>query len=507
MNQGKRVAILDLGSNSIRVVVMSIDSNGSYKMIDQFKDMVKLSEGMSEDKLLKDFAMDRTMEALKLFKNMIQSHQVTQTIALATAAVRNAQNGSEFLDRIYKETGFRFQVITGEEEAYLDYLGVINTIAIDDCIIIDTGGGSTELVLVENRIIQNSISLPFGAVTLSEIYLEEEDSKSELKKVESFMKNLYKSIPWLKGKEGLLVVGLGGSIRTLGKIYKRKENKNKQPLHNLYLSSEDAKSIVDNVWSMKKADRKEIPGLGKDRVDTIAGGLVPLKALLSYVKADGLIISGNGLREGAFYRYYLEKNTLDEYIVDDVLQHSIHNLMLKYDMDIGHSELVKKLSMDLFYQLLDLHGIEERYDRLLEIGALLHDIGLYVSYYDHHYHGYYLTLNSRLNGLTFEELVHSSFIVGMHRNEDFKQDVSEYIAIIGEEEYAIAQKLATLVRLAEEICKSQNGYIKEIKCKLSKEEVHLMLIAEDNTPQYMAESMQSGKSFKKIFNRGLRVSY
>ena len=136
---GGKLAIIDLGSNSVRMIIMKIFDNGSYKMLDQAKEMVRLSEGMSEDGMLQPVAVERTVEALKLFRKLIEYYCVPRTIAVATAGVRNAANGDEFVRRVKDETGFMFDVIPGEMEAYYDYLGVINTIDVDNCVIIDIG--------------------------------------------------------------------------------------------------------------------------------------------------------------------------------------------------------------------------------------------------------------------------------------------------------------------------------------------------------------------------------
>lgn len=500
MRKDENIAILDLGSNSIRVVVIAVDHRNSYKMIDEFRNMVRLSKGLGEGNLLTDEAMDRTIETLKSFKNMITSHYVTKIIAVATAAVRNAANGPAFLARIQAETGFDFEIITGEEEAYLDYLGVINSIAIEDCLIVDTGGGSTELILVENRQIQHSISLPYGAVTLlEEFFSNEELERSELKRASDFIKNLYKSLPWLKEKKGLPIVGLGGSIRSLGKIYKRSFDPLRPPLHNVRLDKEAVNKIFTLISETKKTERKEIQGLKKERADTIVAGLLPLKIVMEYIKADDLIISGSGLREGAFYQYYFAKMNSAEKIVDDVLEHCLTNLMLKYDVDIEHSHVIKTLSMDVFAQLQHVHGLDDDYKKVLGVGALLHDIGLLIDYDNHHYHGFYLALNSGLNGLIYEELIMSAFIIALHRNEDFRLDVTEYIKFIGEEKYLIAVKLAMLVRVVEEICKSQNGSITKIECNCTKDNITFIPYKKDGTVVQLPQTLQSEKPFKKLF--------
>ncbi len=500
----ENIAIIDLGSNSVRVIVVKINFNASYKMMDQIKEMVRLSEGMWKSNLLTEKAMERTISELKKFKAIIERHNVKKVIALATAAVRNALNGQEFLERVYCETGINFSAITGEEEAYLDYLGVINTIDIENCIIIDTGGGSTELVLVEEKKVKNSISIPFGAVTLTEQFLEMDDSKID--EAEKYMRDLYKSISWLSKSKVLNIVGLGGSVRTLSKVHKRKIEFAGHPIHNYRMSVKDAEDIFCLIENTERFSRKDIPGVNKDRADIILGGLVPIKVLMEYTGAQNVIISGNGLREGAFYRYYFSKYELNENFADDVLQHSTDNISLKYDVNIQHGHMIKHLSLNLFDQLKEIHKLEDSTRKLLGIGALLHDVGLYVDYYDHHCHGFYLALNSRINGLTYRELVICAFIIGMHRNDELKTDWKDYCPVIDSGDFETIRKLSIFVRVCEELCKSQNGNIKEIKCSTEKNNIKITPVSHDAKALQLPKTLQCEKAFRKIFGRNLIIS-
>jgi len=164
----KRIAIIDLGSNSVRMNIMHINKDGSYYLLDQVKQMVRLSQGMGPEKMLRPEPIRRTFETLYLFRKLIEAFNVEEVHGVATAAVRQAVNQKEFLRNLERHAGFRFEVISGEDEAYYDFLGVMNTIDAPDCLVVDIGGASTELVWVEKRSIRGSISLPFGSVTLSE---------------------------------------------------------------------------------------------------------------------------------------------------------------------------------------------------------------------------------------------------------------------------------------------------------------------------------------------------
>lgn len=502
----EKIAIIDLGSNSVRMIIMQVYPNGSYKMIDQAKEMVRLSEGMSAVKQLKPVAVRRTLNTLKLFKKLIESHRVDRTVAVATAAVRNAANGELFLERVREETGLQLEVITGEQEAYFDFLGVINTIRVEECIIIDTGGASTEIIWVEQRKVKEAVSIPYGAVTLTEAFSgKEEPSQEGLKGMEAFIEAEYRKISWLKELRGLPLVGLGGSVRTLAKIHKKKVGSFLEGLHNYRMEPEDVREIYGRVTKGKPEERKDIPGLGRDRADIIAGGLAPAKVLMEYVKAPEVIISGNGLREGVFFRHYLEMAEEGRETVRDVLGHSLDNILKNYDANIAHSRHVQKLALEMFDQLREVHGLEEEHRELLAVSALLHDIGLYVDYYNHHKHGFYLTLNSGINGLTHRQLIQCAFIVAMHRNEEFKQDWKEYNLFINKNDYESVRKLGMLVRIAEELDRNEYGSVEEIHCDIGREQVQMLLKTGRAAELEIAVAKQSSKAFEKLFGRKLVI--
>ncbi|KAB3531786.1 exopolyphosphatase [Alkaliphilus serpentinus] len=502
----KKYAIIDLGSNSVRMIIMKIFNDNSYKLIDQVKEMVRLSEGMGEEKTLKPLAIKRTMEALKFFKKLIEVHSVDNTYMVATAAVRNATNQEFFLEKVKQEVGFDFTVITGKEEAYYAYLGVINTIDIEDCVMIDIGGASTEIGWIQNRRLKESISLPFGAVIMTEKFmLKDKISSQRLKRLEEFFKKEFSNIPWLKETQGLPVVGLGGTIRALAKIDRNRVGFNLISLHNYQMNLDEVSYGYNLVSRANYQERKNIPGVNKERADIIVGGLVPIRYLLEYIKSDKLIISGNGLREGVFYHNYLKEYYKKAEILEDVLYHSIENNLKNYDVNIKHSNHVKNLALSIFDQTTKLHKMGREARRLLSVAALLHDIGSYVDYYNHHKHGFYLVLNSRINGLRNRQLLMCAFIVANHREIPFKEDWRKYSTLINKADYEAIKKLSIFLRIAEQLDRSEFGSVEEVACYLTEDCLQIM-VKSPNSPELEIETaMKAEGDFKKLFNRRLVI--
>lgn len=220
------LAIVDLGSNSARMVVERLNNDGTYTEIIREKEDTRIAQNMGPERVLKEVPIARTIAALKYFQSQYSDFEPTVR-AITTAAVRVARNQTQFLTRVKNETGIDFEVLTGDEEAYYDYLGVITTLAIDNGIILDTGGASVELIAVIDGQNQSAISLPFGAVTLSETFnLANEVSQRDIAAACKDILSQYEVLPWLNAHRGLPVILLGVPIvlwpvwaeQSLGKI-------------------------------------------------------------------------------------------------------------------------------------------------------------------------------------------------------------------------------------------------------------------------------------------------
>ncbi|GKT03624.1 Ppx/GppA phosphatase family protein [Furfurilactobacillus entadae] len=307
-------AVIDLGSNSCRMTITEIADDGQFTRGQMTKQFVRLSEGMAQTGALQQAPMDRTIAALKDFYAVYSQLPNLTLKAVATAAVRSASNQAAFLDRIKAEVhGLTIQVITGKEEAHYDFLGVINTLPVTNCVLIDTGGASCELVLVQNGRAQEMVSLPFGSVNLSEGFLKH-GTTEPLAAVDQFrltttMQRLFNGIWWLHRGQNLPIVALGGSNRTLAKIRrKQKHVADFEDVHGFRMSVTEVDDVYATIIERNLEDRKAIPGLAKDRADIIAAGLAPIVTIMRYLDSGRVIFSENGVREGVLYEHLAARN-------------------------------------------------------------------------------------------------------------------------------------------------------------------------------------------------------
>ena len=305
------LVVIDLGSNSVRMQISQIDDYGGYTVMGYFREYVRLSENMGKEMTLKEEPMNRTIQALKDFKTRYTQYDNVVVKAVATAAVRGAKNQAEFLKRVKDEVGLDLQVISGSTEAYLDYVGVVNTLPIRNGIIMDCGGASTELVWVQNGACKERISIPIGSVVLSQNYnLADSISASDLYRAMNAAGQKISTVRWLGQVHNLPLIALGGSNRTIAKIHRREVTDDVDELpdiHGMHLPPHYIFNLVSKLIAMNKDERMKIPGLAKNRADVIIGGLIPISLVLRNLQISEVIFSNCGLRDGALFEY-LRKN-------------------------------------------------------------------------------------------------------------------------------------------------------------------------------------------------------
>ena len=302
----ENLAIVDLGSNSARMAITEIAPDGHFREIKRVKENTRLSEGMGREKMLQEDAMNRTIAALKRFKKIYEGMPHTQVRAITTAAVRQARNRQEFLNRVQKEVGIRLQVLSGKKEAYYDYLGVIRTMKLNHCLILDVGGASCELVLVQQRRARDLISIPVGAVTLSEqFHLNGYVRSADLFRAQVAMNERLTKIPWLRYATRVPIVLFGGANRTLARMtwsYHHRHRRQRS-IHGYQLSSRVVFATYRELLNRNLAQRKQMPGLEPERADIIVGGMLPLVSLLQRNSDGRVIFSESGVREGIITEY------------------------------------------------------------------------------------------------------------------------------------------------------------------------------------------------------------
>jgi exopolyphosphatase / guanosine-5'-triphosphate,3'-diphosphate pyrophosphatase len=496
-----KIGIIDIGSNSMRMVVLRFRPDGSFKLIDEVKESVRLGENESGQKkgpfTLSDNKINYTLETLSFFMDLSKALSVDKIICVATEAVRRAANRTDLIEKAKSELGLDIRILTGKEEAYYDYVGAVNTLNLSDCLIMDIGGSSTELIRVEDSVVAHSISLPFGAISISQMFdLKNTVDEQTKKKMYRYINERFENLSWIYGAGPL--IGIGGSFRNIAKIDRKLKNYPLDIAHNYPMPAEMLFDISEQLNKLSLEERKKVKGLSKERADIIPGALAEITVLLEMTGTPKLLVSGSGLREGIFYDWMLQgKNP-----VRDVLSFSLQNVMSNYEINQNHARHVWEIVQQLYSQMMDKLSIDAGCEKILKTAALLHDSGINISYYDHHRHSFYKILHSRVNGLSQKELVMAAWVASLHRKDDVKIE-GPYRTILSNEEVITIQKLGVLLQIAECLDRRQNGNVYKVQTGFNGDTVAVKITAKVRPGLEIKDAQNAVPKFRKIFKRSL----
>lgn len=295
----EKIAILDIGSNSVRMDLIATMPEGKFHYLGRFRKLVKLSEGMGNGEELKPVPMCRTIDALKGFAEKIKEEKITAVYAFATAAVRKAKNGEVFCKLAAEKTGIRIRVISGEQEAQYDLMGVLGTLPVENCVVVDTGGGSTEIIGVQKRQQIGKISLPLGAVSLTEHFFGDGETPEAFQNVKLYCETEIRKIEFLQKCGGFPLVGLGGSLAAAALVDAAVSSRGVQ-LHGYTMPIESVSDVAEKILQTPIKERLHL-GIEQGREGTAVCGMLPGLAVGRQIISDKLVICTGGLREGVLF--------------------------------------------------------------------------------------------------------------------------------------------------------------------------------------------------------------
>lgn len=502
----EKIGIIDLGSNSSRLVIVDIFTDGHFMVVDEIKESVRLGQDMERDGFLKPQRVAETIKTLKMFRKLCDASQVDRIIAVATAAVRRAKNQRSFLDEIQATCGIKVRVLSAEEEATYVYRGVINSMDIPKGVILEIGGGSTKIVYYNRRNMLAHETLPFGAVTLTDLFTDETlKPEEQAKKIEEFFTEQLSHIEWLKDVEpDVQMIGVGGSFRNIGRISRMVRKYPLDITHNYNLLTEDFVNIYDMIKVLDIDKKKKIKGLSSSRADILPAAMAIVKSFVDYMHFENFTIGASGLREGIMFNQAVP-TTLEKPITD-VLGYSLNTLVKYYGENQSHVEQVVNLSVQLFKQLRVLHKFSRQYLKVLKVAATLHDCGMRVRFYNHQRHSGYMILNSSLYGITHRETVLASFVASAHKKDEISPvEWLKYKDIVTEEDYDAVKKLGVILRIAESLDRSMSSTVKNINCDVLGDSVIMKTEVEGDASLEIRDALTASADFKKAFRKNLEI--
>jgi exopolyphosphatase/guanosine-5'-triphosphate,3'-diphosphate pyrophosphatase len=454
-----RIAAIDIGTNSIHMIVVQVRPDLSFEVVDREKEMVRLGAGGLDGRSLTATARAAALHTLGRFKRLAESHKVDEILAAATSATREADNGGDFIADVAQETGIRIKLIPGPEEARLIHLAAAYGVDIGPAtaVVIDIGGGSVEVTLGTAGKLQLGQSFKAGVIRLTERFVRTDPlSRHDYRRLARFVsREMGQYLDDLARRGFDRVIGTSGTILSLGTMVLAAAGGPPGELRNQRIPLKALRRLRDRLLESSLAERLQLPGMDPRRADLSVAGVVLLDTILRRLGARDLTLCDLALREGLVLDY-IERNgarirKIDRY--PDVRRRSVIELGERCRYWPEHARQVASLALQIFDQTRSAHGLGDREREWLEFGALLHDVGVHISYERHHRHSYYLIKNGDLRGFSPEEIEIIALVARYHRQATPKKSHEGY-GDLGGASRKIVKTLSAMVRLAEGLDRS-----------------------------------------------------
>lgn len=509
--QTRRLAAIDIGSNSVRLMVADAAADGSYRVLDDHKETTRLAHGLAAEGRLAVEAMHHTVDALKRMKAIVEGYQVDRLEVIATSAVREAANGLDFVDYVRQHLGLVIQVIPPHEEGELSYRSAKAHFSLADqqVLLVDLGGGSAELVFAAKGIIEEIYSLPVGAVRLTEACLRNDPpTRDELKALKKRLKKEFAEQVGDLTFFPAAMIGAGGTFTALANISRRGRGLDAGGVGGHEMNRSEVRQILERLSHLPLAERRAVPGLNPDRADIIVAGVAVIERLMKWLRINRLLIHDKGVRDGLLRRVIDEtfgRAAAPTEEQGDPIQ-GVQEFGKACGFEPKHAQQVAKLARKLFEQLEAPLKLPPGEKPLLEAAAWLHEVGALINYQKHHQHSYHLIKHGNLRGFSPAQRELVANVARYHRKAPPKPKHAAYAKLTPGEQ-ATVRRLAALLRLADGLDRTHTQRIDDLRCFCEGDTVRIAARAADSPAVDLWGAEQKGKLFERVFNRRLEFAW
>jgi exopolyphosphatase/guanosine-5'-triphosphate,3'-diphosphate pyrophosphatase len=506
-----RLAAIDIGTNSLHMIVVRVRPDFSFEVVDREKEMVRLGAGGLDGKALTPEAMQVALQVLSKFKRLAESHSVDKIVAVATSAVREAENGGEFLRAITDKTGIHPRVISGVEEARMIHMAAAYGVNISGgvAVAIDIGGGSVEITKGNGPAMTIGKSFKLGVIRMTERFVKSDpisprEERRLVRHIESQLGAYLKQL----ARDGFdRVIGTSGTILSLGAIVAAEDEREAEvTLRNRRIPAKQLRNVRKLLTSLDLQARLRVPGLDPRRADLAVTGAILIDTILRRLGADEITLCDLSLREGLVLDYVARHRKAitqaDRY--PDVRRRSVIELAERCNYRSEHAQQIAKLVLTLFDRTRAVHGLTDKERELLEYSALLHDVGVHISYERHHKHSYYLIKNGDLRGFDPEEVETLALVARYHRRATPARHHDGYREL-PRKVRQVVRALAAMLRLAEGLDRSHAQAVTGLELHDRGKDALLLLQTDSDAELEVWAAARQAAPFERLIGKPLRV--
>ena len=541
-----KLAAIDIGSNSIHLVIVRAVQGQHPEIIDREKEMIRLGAGTLREHRLSKATIERAIATLRRFKKMAEHNGADPIIATATSAVRESRNASKFIEQVRKEVGLDVQVLPGVEEARLIAMAVTEVTDFSDrrALIIDIGGGSTEFVITGGREPELLLSLRVGAVRLAEKFITTDPISTEQRnRLIAGIRADFTRAAWeIKNAGYDFVIGSSGTILNMvnAVVQADEEVGGEEPSDfesfNKTVTLDQITWLNNKLARMTLRERRRVPGIEKGRADIIVAGGLLLQCILSDLGATEITSCDWSLREGVILNYLRRRRETDFVgqipqapalaasggedpllypVTDDsaldVRGRSVLSVARRYDYDVAHSHHVVRIATQIFDDTKEVHELGGQERKMLQYAAVLHDIGFHIAHNNHHRHGLYLIKNSELPGFSGDEIAMLAAMVRYHRgslprktNDTRSRREHEDYYGLDRRYRATVLRLASILQIADGLDRSHRQLINDVRCEIADGNVTFVTTGAGECELEIWSAERKSTWFSEIFKVGVR---
>jgi exopolyphosphatase/guanosine-5'-triphosphate,3'-diphosphate pyrophosphatase len=498
-----RVAAIDIGTNSVRCEIVEVPIGGSRTTLDDEKAYTRLGRGVASSGRLAEEPMQATIEALRRMLRIADEYQVSHLRAVATAAVRDAENGEEFVERARDELGLEIEVISEEEEARLAFLSASESFDLgESSAVLDIGGGSVEIVRAKSRQIEFSTSMPIGAVVMSETHhLHDPMTDEELQRLTKHVHRTLKNNLDVQAPPVGMLIGSGGTITTVAALIAAERDPGIANLHGYPIRQAEIVGLLAVLVRTTAKQRLAMKGMPENRVDIIEAGTVVLLEAMRALGADEIVLNIRGIREGIIIDTVERERGVSRPFdrisgVWDFARHS--------RVSVAHAEHVARLSLSLFDALESDLTLPAEGRPLLEAAAILHDVGHSIAYERHHRHSFHLISFAKLPGFNAKEIRLIAAIARYHQGS-LPRTRHEAMQGLSKSDRQLVEQMASLLKLADGLDRTKGQRVERIALAVERLNVCVQVFGRTDLDVEIHGAQGRADLFERTFGRRVEV--
>ncbi len=503
-----RLAAIDIGTNSIRLIVAEPLRGGNYRILDEEKESTRLGENLSQTGRLDERAIEKSLGALRRMKQIAEGFQISQLKTIATCAVREAINGEEFCRRAREELGIEIEVVGAEREALLAFASVQRAfdLAGQHVAVVDIGGGSTEIVLAFGNLVEAVYTTQLGAVRLSELHPETASAEGFAALVDSIDRHLRKHTRQRVFVPHILF-GSGGTFTSLAAMVMASKQQQSLPVRGYQVTRAEVRHLLERLRKLPLKDRSSVPGLSPDRADIIVAGLTIIDRVMDRFEVNFVQVHNRGVRDGLLLTMIEQSLGTRAAEKPHDRDAAIERLAASCGCEMAHGRHVATLAGSIYAQLSEAYELDPHDRGLLEAAAKLQDVGYLINYDQHHKHSYHLILHSRLEGFQPHELELIANVARYHRGADPKRKHANFQQLSSRDQRRVRQ-MAAILRVAGGLDRSNSQQVKDVSVDAKKKGVVRLSVSAAQFPEVdIWGARKRGKLFEKVFDTDLSIEW